>query len=150
MGKKVSEGVKAAEAASLRSLLDAAKVTNFARFAEEHSIPGGKSMISQHLNCGRPISLEAAVAYAIAFRCPISQISTRLADVIAQIPQPTPGKVLGAREPNHAYAVSPQRPLEQELLAIVSKLSDRGLILLIDQAEQIARRHQKSTANTAA
>ena len=40
-------------------------------------------------------------------------------------------------------------PLEQELMAHVRKMNDRGLILLIDQAEQIAARHPRKKKEAA-
>jgi transcriptional regulator with XRE-family HTH domain len=48
--------------------------------------------------------------------------------------------VLTASEPN---------PLETELMENVRKMDDRGLILLIDQAEQIARRHPREKKEAA-
>lgn len=50
---------------------------------------------------------------------------------------------LCVREEAMPYHVSRQSPLERELLEIVERMSERGLILLIDQAEQIARRHPR-------
>lgn len=60
-------------------MLFAASVTNKAAFAREHGIPGGASMVSQHLSGHRPVSFEAGIAYARAFGVPLNQISHRLA-----------------------------------------------------------------------
>lgn len=50
-----------------------------AQFARDFKVPGGPSMISQHIKGHRPISLEAALAYAKGFGCPLEEISPRLA-----------------------------------------------------------------------
>lgn len=50
---------------------------NRSKFAQEHGIPGGAAMIYQHINGLRPISFEAANAYARAFGVPIGEISAR-------------------------------------------------------------------------
>jgi SOS-response transcriptional repressor LexA len=52
---------------------------NKAAFAREHKIPGGASMVSQHLSGHRPMSLAAATAYAKGFGVPLEQISPRIA-----------------------------------------------------------------------
>lgn len=52
---------------------------NRAEFARTHSVPGGAAMIYQHITGRRPISLEAAMAYARGFNCPLESISQRLA-----------------------------------------------------------------------
>lgn len=52
---------------------------NKAEFARTHAIPGGPSMVSQHLSGNRPISVEAGIAYARAFQVPLSELSPRLA-----------------------------------------------------------------------
>ncbi len=59
-----------------------------AQFARDYSVPGGASMVSQHLSGHRPISLEAAAAYARGFRCALSEISQRLSvEVEAHAPR---------------------------------------------------------------
>jgi phage repressor protein C with HTH and peptisase S24 domain len=54
---------------------------NQARFAREHGVPGGASMVNQHIHGRRPLSLEAAAAYARGFGVPLEEISPRLAIV---------------------------------------------------------------------
>src|SRR4051812_14436487 len=54
---------------------------NRAEFARVHKVPGGGSMIYQHMQGIRPIGLEAAIAYARGFRVPLSEISPRLAQL---------------------------------------------------------------------
>lgn len=50
-------------------------VKNRAQFAREFKVPGGPSMIYQHIQGLRPISLECAAAYAKGFNCTIEEIS---------------------------------------------------------------------------
>lgn len=54
-----------------------------ARFARENEMPGGASMITQHLKSTRPISMEHALVYARGFKCQLSEISPRLAKLVA-------------------------------------------------------------------
>ena len=51
-----------------------------AKFARENKVPGGASMVSQHIKGRRPINLEAALAYARGFKCSLEEISPRLAE----------------------------------------------------------------------
>lgn len=76
------------ESKALGGLLDQLKsekgVTK-AIFAKRHKIPGGASMISQHLSGHRPISLDQAIAYVSGLNkegitCTIRDISQRLHD----------------------------------------------------------------------
>lgn len=53
---------------------------NRAEFARLHNVPGGAAMIYQHITGRRPISIEAAQAYAKGFGCKLEDISPRLAD----------------------------------------------------------------------
>jgi phage repressor protein C with HTH and peptisase S24 domain len=51
---------------------------NKAKFARDFNVPGGASMLSQHISGHRPISLEAAIAYAKGLSCTLLEISPRL------------------------------------------------------------------------
>lgn len=53
---------------------------NRAEFARLYGVPGGAAMIYQHITGRRPISIEAAQAYAKGFGCRLEDISPRLAD----------------------------------------------------------------------
>lgn len=53
-----------------------------AKFARDFDVPGGPSMISQNCSGNRPISLEAAIAYARGFRVKLEDISPRWARVV--------------------------------------------------------------------
>jgi len=68
------------EAANLRKRFDG---INRKQFAKDHAVPGGDTMIYQHMNGIRPMSQEAAVAYARAFQCGLEDISPRIAQEIA-------------------------------------------------------------------
>lgn len=80
------------EAAHLRQRFDALKAKGMkqAVFAREHKIKGGASMLNQHLKGHRPISQEAAIAYATAFKCPLSEISPRIAADLKKAVASTP------------------------------------------------------------
>ena len=61
-------------------LRDRFRGVNRAEFARNNGVPGGAAMIYQHITGRRPISLEAAHAYANGFGCTLDEISPRLAD----------------------------------------------------------------------
>lgn len=52
-----------------------------AQFARQFDVPGGASMVTQHIKGTRPISFEAAIAYARGFNVPLHQISQRAANL---------------------------------------------------------------------
>ncbi|MGT2453755.1 helix-turn-helix domain-containing protein [Cupriavidus basilensis] len=64
------------EAENLKRRFDG---TNRAEFARANGVPGDQAVIYQHITGRRPISLEAAIAYAKGFGCTIREISPRLA-----------------------------------------------------------------------
>jgi len=72
------------EAAALHKRFDDLKRAGGgqAEFARRWGIPGGASMVSQHIKARRPIGIEAAIAYAAGFGCSVSEISPRLAKTI--------------------------------------------------------------------
>lgn len=74
------------EAQNLRAKFEQLKATKNmgqAEFARAYNVPGGPSLLSQHIKNRRPINLEAAVAYAKGFDCPIAEISPRIAKEIS-------------------------------------------------------------------
>lgn len=75
------EWTTAQEAERLRARFEA--VDNKAEFARKHNVPGGASMLSQHLSGHRPMSLAAATAYAAGFGVSLEEISPRLAKEVA-------------------------------------------------------------------
>lgn len=75
------------EARRLHERFDALKKATSigqAKFARDYDIPGGPSMVSQHIKGRRPLNLEAATAYARGFQCPLSDISPRLAKEVKE------------------------------------------------------------------
>jgi len=64
-----------------------------ATFAREHQVPGGASMLSQHLSGHRPLNLAAAIAYANGFGVPLHEISPRLAEEVAAATKSSPPAV---------------------------------------------------------
>ena len=64
-------------------------VKSKAAFARENHLPGGASMLSQHLSGHRPLNLSAATAYAKGFGVPLWEISPRLANEVAAANTPT-------------------------------------------------------------
>ena len=59
--------------------LKSSKGIGKAEFARLFNLPGGASIISQHISGHRPISLDAAKAYTKGFDCSIADISPELA-----------------------------------------------------------------------
>lgn len=66
----------AEEAESLKARFED---VNRAAFARENNLKGGQAIVYQHITGRRPISLEAAIAYAKGFHCSLEDISPRLA-----------------------------------------------------------------------
>lgn len=58
-------------------------VPNRSAFAREFGVPGGGAMIYQHINGIKPISVDAAKAYARGFGCSLKEISPRIAAEIS-------------------------------------------------------------------
>lgn len=73
------------ESDNLKSLFK--DIKNRKAFAIEHSLAGGDALVYQHMTGMRPISLDAAVRYAVAFDVPLAAISQRLADLIDKLPK---------------------------------------------------------------
>lgn len=72
-----------------RHLGDRLSGINKAKFARDNKIRGGASMLSQHISGNRPISMDAALAYANAFKCSLAEISPRLAEQAMKAHQTT-------------------------------------------------------------
>lgn len=114
---------------------------NRAKFAREHNIKGGGSMISQHVSGNRPISVEAAIAYARAFRCPISDISPDAAALIANAAA-LPQAPLGAAETRAPYRdpVSLREALEVLGTELARDIADDVREDVADQLHKLAMR----------
>lgn len=73
---------KEQEAEALRKRFESLKKergVSRAAFARNFEIKGGDSMINQHITGHRPLSKDAAIAYAKGFGCTLYDISPRLA-----------------------------------------------------------------------
>lgn len=115
------------DAARLQKKFDALKEETGmgkAVFAREFKVPGGASMISQHLSGHRPISLDAMVAYAKGFKCGIAEISPDLAFQL-QCFLPSHSNDIAKPEvtlPARALAVAPEPDLAGALRVIAEAL----------------------------
>jgi hypothetical protein len=70
------------EAENLRQLLARCGVKNKSKFAADVGFPGGPSMISQHLSGHRPISMDAAIAYAVHLGVSLDEVSPTVAEEV--------------------------------------------------------------------
>jgi hypothetical protein len=80
---------------------------NQAEFARKYSLPGGPSMLSQHIKGRRPINMEAALVYMKGFKVGLADISPRLAKLMDEALRQldgTPPPPLQAAEPPAGYA----------------------------------------------
>lgn len=75
MATAIPEDVKEAEGKALGALLANVKQRSFAK---DFGVPGGASMISQHIAGTRPINMEQALAYSAGLGLPIGRFSPRL------------------------------------------------------------------------
>ena len=108
------------EAENLRMLF---KDINRKEFAKLHKLKGGDAMIYQHITGRRPISLQAAVAYAEAFHVPLATISPRLAELLEKPPKkPEPLTAYSTAEPEPMYAKKVMQlalPEDQDITEVV-------------------------------
>jgi hypothetical protein len=59
-------------------------VPNKAAWAREHKLPGGPSMLNQHIQGHRPMNMDAALVYMAGFGVRLDEISPRLAQEMGQ------------------------------------------------------------------
>lgn len=78
---------------------------NRAAFAREHQVKGGQAVVYQHINGIRPISLDAAKAYAAGFRVSLEEISPRLAKEVAEATALTQDRSIFAQAAARAKAM---------------------------------------------
>lgn len=140
MGKKIDLKTKELESRRLRELIDASDAESDAEFARKIHLPGGKSMLNQHLQCSRPISLECAVAYAIGTKKPLQVISERLAKIIDSLPKSIAVPENQVCEPPVAVYHLPQNEngAVREIIDIARQLDDRGKNILLQTARAVA------------
>lgn len=79
MENKIDIDDEAARLEARFALLKSMHRMGQAEFARKYEVPGGASMVSQHVKGRRPINLESAIAYAKGFNCQVADISPRLA-----------------------------------------------------------------------
>jgi len=140
------------EADNLRRLFDG---INRKEFAKTHKLPGGASMVYQHLTGRRPISLIAASAYAKAFGVPLSTISERLANLAGETAQP--GNVLqgcsaeyiGARAANVKPLIQPEDPDIAEVVRMMRETDSRGRAMALAAVRVALNGHENSVKNAA-
>lgn len=95
-------------------------------FAKQHGMPGGASMISQHIHGHRPISLEAATIYARGFGVTLADISPRLASEVSNASE--------VNDTGNADAVSMPRHRNRTPVIGTAKLGQDGFYeVLSDQ-----------------
>lgn len=143
MSKKTSDLVKTKESATLRLLFDENKIENYAEFSRKHGVPGGKSMVKQHLDGSRPISMEAAKAYIKGFGCELRKLSPRLADAAIESASMIPAANLEDSSKNNSKATTPN---EQILVAgyRAADANDRELMLWLANRALTAKSTRQS------
>lgn len=121
-------------AAKFKKLKEEAGITK-AEFARRYKVPGGPSMISQHISGHRPIGLDHASAYMQGFGCSIEEISPSLA---VKLPP-------SSQTPAASDAVVPA-PLEQAgppegyiRLEHLSAQPSMGNGAVVDELEQVVQ-----------
>lgn len=112
----VNLSTRQAEGAALGELLGG---INKAQFARQHKVPGGPSMLSQHISGHRPISMAAAKAYADGLGMPVSAFSPRLAkeiDALRGTSTTVVGPLRAISEEPPAYVVHNENTIRVPLL----------------------------------
>lgn len=102
---------------------------NRKEFAAHHSIPGGDNMIYQHITARRPISREAAVAYARAFNCGLEEISPRVAVEVLELAAliGNPSSVVGAATATPSCTLEKLRPESRTLIHAIVDADKHGV-----------------------
>ena len=90
-------------------------------FAQNHKVPGGPSMLSQHLSGHRPMSLAAATAYAKGFGVSLAEISPRLASTVAEASMATGSAPLSSAAPIPRPPAQWPFEVAQERLKVLQK-----------------------------
>jgi hypothetical protein len=103
---------------------------NRAEFARDHKVPGGASMIYQHIQGMRPINLDHAIAYARGFGVPLAEISPRLAKQAMEalgITEPRTSREKPAAAAEDKFALLHQLPAncQEAILTLASAMLAR-------------------------
>lgn len=142
MGKKIEQAVKDREAKALSDLFHERKISNYAEFARDYDVPGGKSMVKQHLDALRPISMDAALAYVNGLNCELRRLSPRLADAVKAQAHLSDGNA----ETDISLSNS-----EKKLIAAFRSADDHGRAALLWVADQcLAQKAKPSIAEQVA
>jgi hypothetical protein len=111
---------------------------NRAAFARDFKVKGGQSMIYQHITGRRPISIEAAQAYARGFDCPLEEISPRLAMEAHQALSLTGDVRLTVEEPKAEYQALTKE--QEQMLAFMANLDKDANKVLLNMGALLSRR----------
>lgn len=107
------------------------KGRNQAAFAREFNVPGGASMVSQHIKGRRPLNMEAALAYMKGFGVPLHEISPRLAEQMYTALREIDEKPTQAPVDQLPYLVS--------MLAEIQQLDPQRFERLVSNTEDLLR-----------
>lgn len=140
------------DADRLRRLFESLPITK-KQFAQQVSLPGGSSMLSQHLSGHRPVAVEAAIAYARGFAVGIDAISPAAAEVVRQgaaLLTQNPAEGISATEVQGVPQMNPKWPFRRIDPAAWSSLDaeDRGWIerMVADELEKLASKGKRRRA----
>lgn len=136
-----TKGSEIKESENLKKLFE--KVSNRAAFAREWKVPGGASMIYQHINGLKPISLESALIYSKAFDVTLESISPRLSEIHK--------KMLEVKSPlTEVNSVNLNNPdiCENELYYDLVESNENWVAQLTKEINQLPRHEQAAVKNT--
>jgi hypothetical protein len=110
-------------------------IKNRAAFARDHKVPGGQSMIYQHITGRRPIGIEAALAYAQGFRCSVDEISPRLAIEARKALSLEGARVPSDKHQDHKESVtfSKEQEFAASLVARMDKETKAAFVALFEK-----------------
>lgn len=141
------------EAQCLRAKFENGKI-NRAKFARIFKVPGGQSMVYQHINAMKPISMEAARAYMEGFRCGLYEISPYLAKEAnrqASLSGFNDQHKVTERGPEYKANVvalpKNNSPEVEELIHLIESMSEKGHVMLLTHARNVVKEYPKAKAN---
>lgn len=147
------------EAQQLRARFENGKI-NRAKFARIFKVPGGQSMVYQHINAMKPISMEAARAYMDGFKCKLYEISPYLAEEAdrqaalsdSDKNQATEHKASERESEYRTNIVTlPKNNSSEvaEILQLIEAMSEKGHVMLLTHARNVVKEYPKVKANRA-
>lgn len=132
------------EAEALRKRFQGPPRVSQAWFAETFRVPGGASMVNQHIKARRPISLDAALCYAKGFGVRLEDISPRLAIKLNRASDPSTDTPKAAAR---SIADTQMTPEIAQLLLDLADLPPRARSAYIDQVHQAAEAAREAHAH---